>query len=483
MGPLGLIRWKQGTGVVVGDEDLRVTVCASTLGGLKVLRSHSVRIGEGGVRSALTDALAAVRIKGTVVAGLDARQVYYATSPARVDLAEADAAELLPAGLAAGGKYVYHDLVVKHRRRAYQTVAACARTLARSVMAGFRELNPSRVFLEPAPLAIHAAACKRGKTPRRWRGAIRVLIDGKTGLAFLENRERPFAWRPFRVNADDTAQSVAMAVRGLRAYGRSELDLADIDGVLVHAEDLAPEFAEACEVQCGIATREQPFVPIDDESVATHLARAAAGSRVGVPDLLARLKPPPSIRQIFPWGAALLLLAAVVGGGHALSSEADGIEQRTRMAKRATAIDAKRAHIKIAELGKRHGELTLQLRLLHGFIVKRVTWARIMAEVPARIPGSVVLAGLRGRDSFTMPSNTKSGVHKLETKELSLQGQGHLESGKAAPEDVNALMESLAASEVITKYFPRVDGANVMRKPGRDFDMVTFVAKCSKPRW
>ena len=74
-------------------------------------------------------------------------------------------------------------------------------------------------------------------------------------------------------------------------------------------------------------------------------------------------------------------------------------------------------------------------------------------------------------------------MRKLETKEVSLQGQGRLESGKAAPVDITALMESLAASEVITKNFPRVDGANVIRKPGKQIDAVTFVAKCSKPRW
>ena len=94
-----------------------------------------------------------------------------------------------------------------------------------------------------------------------------------------------------------------------------------------------------------------------------------------------------------------------------------------------------------------------------------------------------MLAGVRGRDSFTMPSNTNSGVRKLETKEISLQGQGRLASGEAAPEDISALMESLAASAVITGSFPRVDGANVIRKPGKGIDAVTFVAKCSKPRW
>jgi len=483
MGPLGLIHWKQGTGVVIGDDDVLVAVCASTLAGPRVLRQARAEMGEGGVRTALAEALSASHAKGTIVAGLSARQVYFAASPAGVSLGEPEDAEVLPPGLAAGGKYVFHALTVKHRRRQFRTVGACARTLARGVMAGLRDFSPARVFLEPAPLAIHAVACTQGKTPRRWRGAIRVLMDGKVGLAFLEDRERAFAWRPFRVNGDQMAQSVAMAVRGLRAYGRSKLDLADIDGLLVHAEDLAPSFAEECEVQCGIATQERPAVPMDAESVAGYLARSAARSRAGVPDMLARLKPPPSIRQIFPWGAALLLLAAVLGTGHELSSKADRLEGQTRMAKRTMAIDAKRAHVKIGELKKRHSELALQLRLLHGFVAKRIAWAQVMAEVPSRVPGTFVLAGLRGRDSFTMPSNTKSGVRKLETKELSLQGQGRLESGKAAPEDVNALMESLAASKIIAKYFPRVDGANVMRKPGREFDVVTFVAKCSKPRW
>ncbi len=59
---------------------------------------------------------------------------------------------------------------------------------------------------------------------------------------------------------------------------------------------------------------------------------------------------------------------------------------------------------------------------------------------------------------------------------------GRLERGKAAPEEITDLLDALAAADAIKSEFPRMDGANVIRKPGRLIDAVTFVAKCSKPK-
>lgn len=482
MWPLNLIRWKKATGVTIGADRVTLSIAAATAGGVQVLQTQAAAVGEGGVRAALTELTEGKKLPGLVVAGLDARQVYFSTKAVQPE-AEGDPLDHLPPALAASSKYVAHHVDVKQRKQSLVSIGACGRAVARDVLAGLRGVKSTRARLEPAPYALHDAARRRGKTPRRWRHLIRVLLDAEQGLAILEGQGVPLAWRPFRCGAGGAAAAVATAVRGLRAYGRSELELPDIQGVLVHCDGETPEFHADCEEHCGIETRLLPLVRLDEQTVAGSLARAGLRSRAHTPDLLTKLKPPPSVRDIFPWGVALILLLAVLISGYELSSEADRIEGQTRMAKREMKLNVLKARVKLSELKKRHGELSLEMELLYNFVVKRIAWAEVLRELPERVPKTVVLTGVRGRDSFTMPSGTKSGVRKLETKEISLFGQGRLERGRAAPVDVTALMESLAASEVITKNFPRVDGANVTRQPGKEIDAVTFVAKCSKPRW
>ncbi|MDJ0521927.1 MAG: hypothetical protein QNJ90_07605 [Planctomycetota bacterium] len=483
MWPLNLIRWKKATGVLIGNETVTLTVAAATAGGVQVLKTQEAAIGEGGVRATLTELSESKKgLPGLVVTGLDARQTYYSTKPAQPDTAE-ESLDLLPPALAASSKYVSHHVDVKMRKQGFMSVGACGRAVARDVLAGLRGVKSTRMRLEPAPCAVHGTARRLGKLPRRWRCVVRVLLDGSQGLAYLELAGKPLAWRPFRFPGDKAAPAVATAVRGLRAFGRSELEIDDVDGVVVHENGDIAELQEDCEEHCGMEVRLQKPVALDEASVAGYLASAGLRSRASAPDMLTKLKPPPTIRDIFPWGTALILLLAVLGTGYELSGTADRVESQTRMAKAQMKLDAMKARVKVSDLKKKHGELSLELELLYNFVVKRVAWAEVLQELPRRVPGAVVLVGVRGRDSFTMPSATKSGVRKLETKEVSLQGQGRLASGKAAPVDITALMESLAASEIITKSFPRVDGANVIRKPGKEIDAVTFVAKCSKPKW
>ena len=474
-------RFKQATGLLIGNDRIVATVVALTPAGVKELRTQEIEVDEEGIRHALAQLTPRKAwLKGTVVAGLDARQVFFSTKP-HAGSPISEVADMLPSTLASGSKFVSDSVLVKQRKQSYLRIGACGRDTAREVIAGLESVKPTQLKLVPAPLTLHDLAASRGRLPRRWHTIVRVLLDGNRGLAFLTHRKQVVAWRPFLVSENDV-EGLASAVRAIRAYGRAELDLPDIDGVIVHADGDPESIRAACEETSGIETRTLPFVPLDAQTLTKSLALAGLKARTDVPDLLRRLKPPPSIRDIFPWGVAGLLGAAVLGTGMQLSDAADMAEMQTRRAIGQTRKDAKKAKVKVPQLRKRHKEMSLQMELVYRFIVKRVSWATILAAVPENIPPSVVLYGIQGRDSFTMPSNTKSKIKVLETKEISFMGRGRLGRGKAAPEEITDLLDALAQAEAIKSEFPRMDGANVIRKPGRLIDAVTFVAKCSKPK-
>ncbi len=483
MSLLKVIRWKKATGLILGEDRLTIARVASTAAGIQTLDTEDIEYGEEGVRGALESLVENKKLAGLVVAGLPAHRVYFAAKPSDEIADAADVLEVLPPALSAGSKYVFHQVTLKGKKQTYTATGACQKDIARDVLAGLEDVKATRLRLEPAPLSLFAAARNSGKMPRRWRNTIRILLDGGRGLAFLAKGKRALAWRPFRYDEEDPGPAVATSVRGLRTFGRADLALDDVDGLIVHTAGDRGAVESSCEEYAGIETKAMPPVALDSETAAAALGAAGLKARSESPDMLQRLKPPPSIRDIFPWGVAALLSLAVLGTGYQLSEAADLAEHKRRMAVGSTRKDAKKAKVKVPQLKKRHKELALEMELVYNFIVKRVSWAEAIRDLPPRLSDSVGLYGIRGRCSFTMPSNTKTKIKVLETKELVLMGRGRIPRGQAAPEEITQLLESIAQSDVIKKDFPRVDGATVTRKPGKKVDAINFVARCSKPKW
>lgn len=480
MWPLSAIKLKSATGLVVEDDHVVIVRVASTGAGPRVVKTTFEELGERDVRETLRELHAAKTFKGTVVVGIDARKAYFGTKKTHGEAGEEG--EALPQFLTAGSRWAVHQVTLKQRKQAFLATSACEREFARDVLGGLSKVKPNLLRMEPAPLALNAYAAAQARGPRKWRTVVRVLLDGSHGLAILAHGKLALAWRPFQFESGEEAAEMASVIRGLRAFARSELDLG-IDGVLVHVGEHDEKLTEDCEEHCGIQTEVLPRVGLDAETVAAGLGMAGLNAKSQSPDLLTKLKPPPTLRDVFPYGVAAMLLMVVLGSGYLLSEEADGVERRIRGTDRQSRKDAKAAKVKRAHLKKRHKELALENDMVYGFIQERVFWAPIFRDLSTRLPDTTMLFGLRGRDSFSMPSTTKTKIKVKATKEILLQGTVRIPKGQAAPEEVTALLESLAKSEAITRVFPRVDGANVMRKPGPDKDIVTFFAKCSLPRW
>lgn len=479
-----IVRWKSATGVAVGSDRVVSVTLAWMPGAPKELRTDEVPLGEGGLAAALKTLQEKGALAGTVNVGLDARSVFFLARP-RQGAAEIDPAALLEAHFAAArpdGGLVGDAMALKMRGGSYVALAACRRATADQVQEGLERVPHSMRSIEPAPFAVLRLSLRAAGLPRGWKCAVRVIVDGTRGIAILTRGRAPLAWRPFTSPAGRQFDAVVGAVRGLAAHARGDLGVDSVDGALLHAGDGCAEMAQQAKEVCGMDVRVAPFVPLDEKSVAMGLALAAVQPAAAGPNLLRQLRPPLTLRQIFPWSTAAIVTIAAGVCWHALASATATCQSRVSRARTRIASSLKAARTKQSDLKTARASAHHEAELVSRFVMRRAQWAKILRELPAHLPESTVLIGFTGRDQLVLPSLDKPDEKCVTVRDLAIQGEVRVNKADAAPEDVAGILSGIAQFPSLLEACPRVDGAEVTRHPGKEGDVASFVVRCGSKR-
>lgn len=479
-----IVRWKSTTGVAVGSDRVVAVTLAWMPGAPKELRTEEVPLGAGGLAASLKALHEKGALAGTVNVGLDARSVFF-LARTRQGAAEIDSSALLEAHFAAArpdGGLVGDAMALKMRGGSYVALAACRRATADQVQEGLAPIPPAMRTIEPAPFALLRLSMRAAGTPRGWKCAIRVILDGTRGIAILTRGRAPLAWRPFASPAGRQFDALVGAVRGLAAHARGDLGVDTVDGALVHAADGGAGMAEQAKDVCGMDVRVAPFVSLDEKNVALGLALAAVQPAAAGPNLLRQLRPPLTFRQIFPWSTAAIVTIAVGVSWQALASATGSCEARVGKARSRIASSLKAARTKQPDLKTARASAHHEAELVSRFVMRRAQWAKILRELPAHLPEATVLIGFTGRDQLVLPSVDKPDEKCVTVRDLAIQGEVRVKKDDAAPEDVAGILSGIAQFPSLLEACPRVDGAEVTRHPGKEGDVASFVVRCGSKR-
>lgn len=482
--PSRLTRWKQATGVALGEHRAVAITMASFPGAPAEVAADEIAIGEGGISAALAALAEKGALRPPVAVGLDARSVFFVAKP-RTGAGEIDAAALLDVHFAAArpaGGVVGDAAAVSTRGGAYTILAACRRVLAEQVHEGLAKIPCTQRTLEPAPYALLRAAVAADAAPRNWRTTVRILVDGTRGLAVLSRGRVPLAWRPMSLTSARVLDEVVGALRGLAAHARADLGISQIDGAILHGDPSLADVVAKAGAVCTVPLRLASAVRTDERSVATNLAIGAIQQGVFTPNLLNDLRPPLSLRQIFPWGTAAAMSAAVVASWQSLAFEAASYERRESKAQARIDAALKGAKVRASDLKQAHASALHEAELMNRFVGNRVPWAQILRELPEHVPEETVLTGLSGRDQLVLPSVDKKTDKVIASRDVAFQGQLRVEKDDASPDEIADLLAGMNAFPTLVASFPRIDGAEVTRRPGREGDSASFVIRCGLKR-
>jgi len=480
----GKIGWGRALGVYLAEGRLTLTEIAATPAGTKVLSVSSESIGEEGPGAALArwmESRLTVRQRRRlrVCVGLSAEQTFFATRAMGEDRPETPTVDELlaasptasPDPASAAADFVRFKLA----GNAICTIAACQRALAEGLYQSLRRLGVREFRMEPAPWSVLDVADRMGKSPKGWKTHLRVLLGGGKGLAMLVADGRPIFWRRFALPAAQEIPSIISAVRHLEIFAQQSLGIREIAGVILQG-DVTAELADRFRDESGQETIATPHAPLDEKTYSLAMAQTARKVKPDSLDLFRTLRPPPTLREMFPARLAGALATGVALMALVLWDTSSDLEAEYRSLCGQCASHKWAAKEKTRALNKERKALMEEAGAVQKFLATRVVWSDYLRDLPTRLPTNACLTHTNG--AFEMQDMSASKQKKKSHRSLTLRGMAQFSDRGSAPREIDAFLDSLRNVELLKRDFPQVSLAEIKwrKDVGGDSAIFTIVA-------
>ena len=477
------VRWGRAVGAYLYDSSITVTEVGATLRGLAVLGRYRAKVDEQGPGVALEKLLEEhftprQRRRLPVCLGIGAEHTFFATRPFDHERQRPPSLEDLLAATGAGSVWEASQMVADHVKlekfkltgRPVYSVAASRRALAEELFSGLKHAGVQNFRLEPSPWSVLDAIDQRARPPKRWKFVVRVLLDESGGLALFVAEDQPLLWRRFTLGRQQAAQTAASAVRAILVHAAVSLGIRNVDGVVVQgngAERLATHIADDLGME-AVAVAGEGFT---DELCSYALALSAKRDEQSF-DLFRSLRPPPSIREMFPWKLAAFVaaIAACMGlllwdRSATLAGHLEGLRQQNTSHKWARGRTT-------PAINQERKQLVANVGAVSRFLSTRVVWSDYLRDLPTRLPPNACLSNISG---FCELKDMGKKKQKRQTnKSLTLRGAARFAHRWAAPEEIDAFLAGLRDVESLQRDFPRVQLAEIKWRRQGDSEIALF---------
>jgi hypothetical protein len=490
---LGRLSPRKALGVYVGEREVAVSqVAATPLGPVEVGRWNAPYEGDqlrttlGGLLGAATGRRKRRRLP--LALGLPAQRVFFSTRPIRTTDTQASAEVLLHEVLQSPNLSI-DDMVVdllklQPGKRKLASIVACRKKYLAGLLS---ELDGGRFRLvraEPAPCALLRVAQAEQRLPRRATTALRVFLGAGQALAVLTASGLPLVWRFFPLPAGDEAAAICSAARALHVLTGPCASEAALETVLVHGRsDLrGPLEAQRLAERLGSRLLWSAAPALDGAAVAYGLALGCLGPPADSFDLARSLKPPPSLRDLFPRGELAVQGAMVLCMGLFLNFHMHHLRKSLDAVRAEVARRDRLAAVPNARLEKEKRELEQQADAVRRFLANRVVWTAYLYELPGRLPEHARLVSLEGKCELPGPSRNGAAPTAPQTS-LVLRAVAPTPTGGVVPPEVNELVSALQNDELVQGQFTQVNlGAIAPEQsaPGTP-SMTAFTVSCFPP--
>ena len=345
-------------------------------------------------------------------------------------------------------------------------LAACRKDLADEIHQALAPLGLKHFRLEPCAWSLGELARRRCSAPHAWRATVRILLGDEHALALLTCDGRTVLCRPFPVAAGRAPAAVTSAVRSLLAHARTALHIREVGGLVLQGQ-VDETLAQQVQEQTGLETIHAGDEGPTEAVLAAALALSARRGPEDALDLLARLRPPPSIRQIFPrrLAACLLLTCALMGA--LLWDRWMNLQRDADIVARQNASRAWAQPLDFSRIADQRKALTAEVSAVHRFLSTRVRWSDYLRDLPTRLPPNACLSHVWG---FCELGET-GGKNKVKAaKSLTLRCLSRFGDRYSAPREIDTFLDSLAQVELLQRDFPLVKLADVKWARGAEGD-------------
>ena len=480
------IRWARAVGAYLKQDRIVLTEVANTPAGMVVLGQHVQEIGEAGPGEALKQWLMShmtprQRRHTPVCVGVAPEQAFFTTRrfgtehrkgpPSADELLEASGAFHAWNKDDAAADYVKAKLP---GAQAY-SLTAVKRGIAEQVLTAMKSAGVRTSRLEPAPWSLLKAADRQGTPPKRWKLAVRVLLDESDGLAMLVADGQAILWRRFAISEAAPALSITSAVRALQIYARRNFDIRSFGGIFIQgrvSDGLAKQMEDETGMTVAAAGGEGPT----DGQYSLALALSAKKGKDRKLDLLRSLRPPPSIREIFPWKLAGMILLLTGCMAFLLWDESSALAGELETLQRQNASHEWARSLTTQAIENERKVLSGEVGAVRRFLSTRIMWSNYLRDLPTRLPPNSCLSRIWA--SCELPDMSSKKQKRDVKQSMTLCGMARFADRTAAPREIDAFLESLREMDVLKRDFPLVQMAEIRwRKQGSsEIALFTIVA-------
>ncbi len=347
------------------------------------------------------------------------------------------------------------------------------RRIGLSVLEGLRELGRSRAHLLSTTHVLYAFACKKHRTPRKWKVEIRVLVGEPESVALLIYKGVPVARQAVPTTGEGVGSAIAAVLQRLVAMATTELNLGDLSGIIVHGrDDLMPLVQQGAQ-GFNVPVIQGPAIPTSRPAMAAMLCHASRRGRSS-PLELGSVLDLEGERPPFPWKQALPAAASLLGGAYYLWSAGSTVLEEAR------AMEAKIEEIKLErEIQKEdivdlRDAMGIEVGAAEAFLVKRVYWAEILTELSGIMPEEGWLENVEGFYPFLYTPTLigddegEEGSENPDSEPAPrINGLTHFlrvtanfpMEGKEVPKEKDEFVDSISKNNLLSRYFPATEGA------------------------
>jgi hypothetical protein len=485
---LGRLAFRKAIGLHVGEQEIVLSQVALTPLGPVETATRRVSYGPDELKTALERLVGPFlgkwkRLRTTIAVTLPSSRIFFATRPLWAVGADTSAELLLQRALQLQtiniDEFIVEQIKSKINKAPIASIAACRRKHLGEVLAALEHCQVRPFRVEPAPWAVMRVASRQGRTPRRAKMGLRVLLSDNHGLGIVAAGDLPLAWRPFRLLPGCAASEVLSVKRLLQSLVKHFGIETPIDAVLIHGrpdlhaslqgEDLIDDLE--CPVQCHKGPA------LDGASIAFGAALGCLAQNQPAFDFSHSLKPKPSILEIFPFGELAIQCALVAVMALVLFCRGAEVDHAYRSAQL-----KKRQHTCLttaspAELEKEKKDLQQRVDTIRKFVDSRVLWTAYTCDLPARLPPAVEMTCLQGVAELASFAKKDSGKAK---KSLVLRGTAPLPPDGSTPKEIDIFLASLRNHPLLKQDFPDVKLADIKRfvSFSGSAPMATFTVLC-----
>jgi len=492
LGSCTKVCWARAVGAYLKQDRIVLTEVANTPAGMVVLGRHTQEIGEDGPGEALKQWLTThltprQRRHTPVCVGVAPEHAFFATR--RLDIQRRKGPPSANELLEASGAFHAWDKddaaadYVKTKLPGVQaySLTAVRREVAEQVLSGLKAAGVRSSRLEPAPWSLLRAADRQGKPPKKWKLTIRVLLDETNGLAMLVAGEHPVLWRRFAIHEADPALSITSAVRALQIYARQNFDVRSFPGIFIQGR-ISDGLVKRMEDETGMTVAAAGGDGPTDGQYSLALALSAKKSKDHVLDLMRSLRPPPSIREMFPWKLAVTILLLTGCMGFVLWDESASLACELESVQRQNASHVWARSLSTPAIRTERQVLSAEVGAVRRFLATRIVWSNYLRDLPTRLPPNACLSKIWA--TCEMPDMSKKKQKRDAKQSLTLSGMARFADRTRAPREIDAFLESLREMKLLKHDFPLVEMAEIRwRKQGQsEIALFTIVALPKKSK-